>query len=177
MASENELIEMIRAKDRRLAEKLMPVNGCLVYSGYLNGDGYGKVNRGQKALSAHRYTWTILNGEPSGSLCVCHRCDNRACCNPEHLFLGTQAENVADMCKKGRGFWPGAKGLIDNRGEKNPKAKLTANQVAWIRANHDKRKGSPNGNGALAARFGVSRNAIYWIVAGKTWVSEGAKVG
>lgn len=58
-------------------------------------------------LGAHKVAWTYTNGDP-GELCVLHRCDNRVCVNPAHLFLGTKQDNVDDMYKKGRDRCRGA---------------------------------------------------------------------
>lgn len=81
--------------------------GCLEWQGCVDSLGYGKCGRfvdGVKYHLAHRWAWAEENGPIPDGLLVCHRCDNPRCCNVEHMFLGTDAENVADREVKGRGL-------------------------------------------------------------------------
>ncbi len=70
--------------------------------------GYGLFKYKGKTTSAHRFSWELYNNKIPDGLLVLHKCDNPPCCNPDHLFLGTQKDNVIDMHNKGRG--------VDNRG-------------------------------------------------------------
>ncbi len=87
----------------------MPYCGCWIWDGP-SQRGYGRVDyRGQR-WAVHRLMWTAANGPlPSGAgphgMSVLHKCDVPSCCNPDHLFLGTQADNMRDMASKGRGRW------------------------------------------------------------------------
>lgn len=75
---------------------------CWLWFGKIEWDGYGRVKYKGKSYRAHRVAWELVNGEIEDGLLVLHRCDNPLCCNPSHLFLGTQQDNMTDKKQKGR---------------------------------------------------------------------------
>ncbi len=134
--------------------------------------GYGKFNSRAlgRTFSAHRFAYEAVRGPIPEGQNVLHRCDNPPCCNPDHLFLGTQADNVADMVAKGRGASGDRSGSRRHperlpRGERHGMAKLSAEQVAEIRATPMKR----GMQRAFARRFGVSEATVSYILSGKVW--------
>jgi len=77
-------------------------NGCWVWNGDIDKDGYGIIYAFSKRTKAHRFSYELFNGIIKNELCVCHSCDNPSCINPEHLWLGTSLENTKDCINKGR---------------------------------------------------------------------------
>jgi hypothetical protein len=78
--------------------------GCQLWTGAYFSNGYGRISRGgYGAVAAHRLAFEVYKGRIPPGLCVLHKCDTPACCNPDHLFLGTQKDNSVDMANKGRG--------------------------------------------------------------------------
>jgi len=136
-------------------------HGCWVWTrGLRRGYGSISVPIDRKEKFAHRVAYEAFVGAIPDGMCVCHKCDVPACVNPDHLFLGTNADNTADMVAKGRGWRP----IL--RGETNGRAKLTADQVSEIRALYADRQGSCR---SLGAKFGVSSRYISAIVRGENW--------
>jgi len=77
-------------------------DGCWIFQGARSTDGYGQVRHDGRTERVHRLAWEAANGPIPADMRVCHSCDVPACCNPAHLFLGTQQDNVTDMIEKGR---------------------------------------------------------------------------
>jgi HNH endonuclease len=80
---------------------IMP-NGCLEWMKGHDKFGYGFIHHNGGYMRTHRFIWELINGPIPEGMCVCHTCDNPPCCNIEHLFLGTNADNTADKMAKGR---------------------------------------------------------------------------
>jgi hypothetical protein len=150
------------------------VDECWPWTAALHKGGYGKFQiKTRTTVLAHRVAWELTNGPIPEGMCVCHRCDNRPCCNPAHHFLGTSAENTADKTAKGR--------CASLPGELSPTSKLKAADVRFIRERWDldahKRMRNRIPEGALsleamARLFGVSRGLIWLVVARKSWKGE-----
>jgi hypothetical protein len=137
-----------------------PNTGCWLWMGGLaGGTGYPVVRNGDTNVGAHRLMASLVYGELPSGIDACHRCDVRACINPTHLFLGTRAENLDDMRRKGR--------ANDPKGVRHPKAKLTEADVHAIRA--ALAAGVPSV--VLGRRYNVAANTILSIKSGRNWKS------
>jgi hypothetical protein len=145
-----------------------PMSGCWLWEGHLNaktgyGRMYGNIRGATAHWSAHRAAYLLYKGDIPDGMQVCHRCDNRACVNPDHLFLGTATDNMQDASKKGRLDWKGMRPVPDQKGEKHPMAKLTREAVEYIRS-------SDESQNQLAKRFGVKQASIWRVIHRKTWL-------
>lgn len=126
-----------------------PPEICWNWTGTRSNCGYGQYYAERKHVRAHRFAWTITYGSPENGLCVCHKCDNKLCCNPSHLFLGTLGDNNRDRDQKGR----------TARGCNKSTSKFTAEQIRWMR-----RSGLPRKE--LARMFKVDITSIRAILLG-----------
>lgn len=131
-------------------------NGCLEWRGATSDDGYGIVYVDGASRMAHKVALEQVTGPLRRGICACHRCDNRLCIDPAHLFPGTRQDNNADMVAKGRNTAP--------RGEQHHRAKLTADDVRAIRLSDKPKR-------VLAAAYGVTHGLIGQIKTGRIWRS------
>lgn len=137
-------------------------DACWPYTGYLHmkRGGYGQASWQGKPIKAHRLAYLLANDHLPPALDVLHKCDNPACCNPKHLYLGTDAENSRDKVSRGR----------QCKGESRPLAKLTEREVLTIRLE----SASIN---TVCKRFGVSKGLISGIRNGTRWKHIGVNRG
>jgi len=130
--------------------------GCHLWTATVGSHGYGQIEVDGKVELAHRIAWELKNNGPvPDGQCVLHHCDNPPCVNPNHLFLGTNADNVRDRDKKNR----------QARGEQLPQHKLTDDDVRQIRRDYADDM-TPK---EIAKKFGVLPPAIYKVLRGVNW--------
>jgi hypothetical protein len=155
MGTQIEMLQRFQAK-----YKIDPVSKCWNWTASKQSDGYGRFRDGGKMRKAHRVSFElhcgpIPQGEGHHGTCVLHKCDNRVCVNPEHLFLGTHDDNMADKVAKGR--------QVRHRGTGHGRAKLSETDVLAIREAEGMTKRK------IAAQFGVSETVIGHVLSRKLW--------
>ncbi len=148
----------------RFWPKVLVDDGCWAWTGAKNKHGYGTFEtvrlRARAVKYAHRVAWELTNGPIPPGMCACHHCDNPSCVRPGHLFLGSRADNLADMTAKGRRVAPPVR-----RGVANNNAKLTAGVVSEIRAAGE--RGARPAD--IAETFGICRSQVSHILARRVW--------
>lgn len=143
---------------------------CWLWPRAVNNHGYGVLQVQKRLHLAHRFAWSLVAGPIPSGMNVCHRCDVPRCCRPDHLFLGSHAENMRDMARKGRSAAGERNGLRRHpdrapRGERQGGAKLTAPLVQEIR----QRYASGEAVAALATVYAVGNRTVWNVIERKTW--------
>lgn len=147
---------------QRFWSKVTKTEGCWLWIGAKNTRGYGKLSKGRAGegfIAAHRLSYELAYGPIPLGRNVLHKCDNACCVRPEHLFIGTQADNLADMTIKGH------RRYRSHSGEDNGRAKFTLIGVRDVR----RRFGEGELRSALAKGYGVNWSTVDRIVKGRLW--------
>lgn len=131
--------------------------GCLIWTGSRLPTGYGRVRVNNRLFLTHRLAYERAFGPIPEHMYVCHRCDNPACCEPSHLFVGTQTENMADRLAKGR--------YIGKPGTTNPASKLGEHEVRRIRTLYSDGMRQSD----IGAMFSISQRMVSLIVRREKW--------
>lgn len=149
--------------------KINPVTDCWEWQGAYSSGKYGCIRRKGKTMRTHRLFFEIFKGAIPKGLYILHTCDNTKCCNPEHLYAGTQLDNMSDMDKRGRRNPPrgdrNAMRINSLKGEKNGRSKLKEADISQIRRLLSEGKTKS----LIAKMFGVSRMPITGIANGQNW--------
>jgi len=158
---------------KRFWSNVVKTSYCWNWTGSKTEYGYARFFIGGKNYRVHRLSYFLHTGKEPGKLCVLHHCDNRICVNPDHLWLGTDADNTKDRDIKGRNNQPsgdrnGSRLHPEKlkRGEKHPGAKITDDDVRIIRR---LRQTTNITLQQLASQFGICRTAVTLIIKRKNW--------
>jgi len=143
--------------EKRFWSKVSKGHSCWDWEAARNSKGYGRFWLNGKTVNAHRLAYCLYHGLELVDIrgeCICHSCDNPSCCNPEHLWLGTDADNIWDRDNKGRG----------NKGKKNGRAKLDEEDVVSMR-----RRYPTETLRKLANEFEISKSGVWSVISHRTW--------
>lgn len=138
-------------------------DGCWEYRADSYVDGYGQFTIGGRKHSAHRFAYTQMKGECPAGLLILHECDNRKCCNPEHLRAGTHQENMEDMKSRGR--------QRSLRGRRHPSRRLTPEKVNRVL----KLLEVGESLRSIARLVRLSHVTVLRVKTGKTWIQESSE--
>lgn len=152
----------------RFWKKVIISDGCWDWSGEIIHNGYGRLSVNNKHILAHRFSWLLHNGDiPAANsyhgICVLHKCDNRRCTNPNHLFLGEHKDNMLDCKQKKR-----TRTIV---GDKPNGSKLNSCQVKEIRTT-----GKNGTYESIALKYNVTRHMISKIINRKAWLHLDSEV-
>lgn len=152
--------KVIDSLETKFWKRVIKTDGCWLWTGAITTFGYGHIHLGMgKFRDAHRVSWGLHNGDVPEGLSVLHHCDNPPCTRPDHLFVGTQADNVEDMDRKGRRV------NAQPIGEKHWKSRVTENDILTMR--HLRSAGVPISK--LAEQFKMSYRNAWVIVTRRGW--------
>jgi predicted XRE-type DNA-binding protein len=147
----------MKTLEERFFNKVNKTHSCWEWTAGKDRYGYGSIRINNKVLRTHRVSYQLHYGDFDIALFVCHKCDNKKCVNPEHLFLGTHQDNMTDKVNKGK-----QPNLI---GKNNPNTKLTEDNVIQIKkllfVGMKQRE--------IAQKYNVSQNQISQIKNNKAW--------
>lgn len=141
----------------RLLSHIIKKDGCWAWDGYRDAKGYGRLMTPNGPVRAHRLSYEYHSGPIRDGGYVLHKCDNPECTNPDHLYVGTHDDNMADKAARGRVF-TGER----PRGEHHRRSRLTADDVVRLRA-------SVENNATIARSLGVSVSTVRLARIGATW--------
>ena len=147
---------------QRFLAKVKKTETCWLWIGNKMPKGYGLFRRNNRRWLAHRVSYDLFIDRIDPKICVLHKCDNPSCIKPEHLFLGTQGDNIRDCVAKGR-FRVGS-----HRGESNPAAKINGDTAEAINILH--KQGWTQAKIVRVIQF-IKKSQVYNIVHGKNWRS------
>lgn len=155
----------LQTVEERINKYINKTDTCWLWTQDVYNYGYGKLSIGKgKQVRAHRYMYEKYKGTIPNNMNVLHTCDNPRCCNPEHLFLGSQEDNVKDMMDKSRG------GYKTFHGDNHPMRKIDMAKAEEIRALWAK---GGLYQREIGERFGVSQAVVSKIIKGELWTKNG----
>lgn len=147
-----------------------PNSGCWLWTGYVNSDGYGRAIWHKKVRGAHRISYELACSPVPDGMVVMHKCDVRCCVNPDHLTVGTQAQNIEDATRKGRMSSPTkGKWWLGKKRSESQKIQLSLSRSPLVLTQIRAILSDPRPNSVIAAEYGIHRTAVYRIKSGASF--------